>query len=71
MYCTLDEEPNLGKWLINAKYGENGTVEGKSQFEVNKVTLPSFEVTLDDGQNQVVLKETFEVCAKYTNDHGF
>merc|ERR1719445_874593 len=40
----LDEEPNLGKWLIKAKYGENGTVEGKSQFEVNEVTLPSFEV---------------------------
>ena len=67
---TLDEEPNLGKWKIMAKYGENGTVEGKSMFEVNEVTLPSFEVTLDGLQ--VVLKdsveETFEVCAKYT--HG-
>ena len=67
---SLDEEPNLGKWKIMAKYGENGTVEGKSMFEVNEVTLPSFEVTLDGLQ--VVLKdsveETFEVCAKYT--HG-
>jgi len=67
---TLPNEPNLGKWKIMAKYGVNGTVEGKSEFEVNEVTLPSFEVTVDGPE--VVLKdsqeETFEVCAKYT--HG-
>ena len=47
---TLDEEPNLGKWLIKVKYDENGTVEGKSQFEV----------TLDEGQDHVVLKDCNE-----------
>ena len=66
----LDEEPTLGEWHINAKFGINGTQNDKVVFKVSENVLPKFQVNIESPK--VVYRDTeeqnFQICATYT--HG-
>lgn len=61
----LSTEPNLGKWKITAKSGENST---ELDFEVAKYTLPKYEVKTSLDKDWYLASEPIqgEVTAEYS-----
>lgn len=61
----LSEFPVLGKWRINVKVNGIDTIK---QFDVDKYTLPTFELKLDSNPNIAYKdgKVSVNVLAKYT-----
>ena len=68
----LDDEPDLGKYVIKAKVKKGNETEllDRKEFTVSERVLPQFEVIIKGTKSMMIdsIKEKFEVCGLYT--HG-